>query len=278
MGKVFLDDALDEHLFRKGYAVFPLLDEQEIAELRRIFDELGPDTERNFTIDSNSPEYKQKLSQSIERVIGPKMTRMLNGYTFLACNYVVKRPGGPLLSLHQDNAILDETKYTSVNTWIPLHDVDESNGCLTVVPESHLWCDYKRAFGDRLEDSPFRNVTKLLAEKFEKPVPMKGGHALVYHSCTMHGSTPNRTDQMRVVTLSASTPIGAPVIFHHRVSPDEIELFACAEDFYYREMFVFTRPQFTPSLGVHKIHYREPYTEEEFLEMVKAKSPAQTVG
>lgn len=269
MQRVFRDPEMNRRFLRDGYVVFPLLNQSEIDQLRRAFDKFNLEEHGQFTINSMDTEYRRTLNQAIYAVMAPKVARVFDDFTFFASNFVIKPSGGQHLPLHQDNAIVDESKDMSVNTWCPLMDVDETNSCLTVVPQSHLWSDYRRAFGDKLENSPFKRVVPLLVEQYETPAPVKAGHALVYHSRTMHGSMPNDSSNLRVATLSASTPRGTQLVFHHRVSPDEIELFACEEDFYWKEMFVFTRPKFAPSLGVHRFDYGEPFSEEQFLAIVE---------
>jgi hypothetical protein len=151
----------------------------------------------------------------------------------------------------------------------------EENGCLTVIPGSHQWSKQLRAFGDQIETSPnpFRNVYQLLRDRYERPAPISRGDAILYHSRTIHGSLPNNTDQPRIACLSACLPKEAQMIFHHRHSDTEVEAFAGDDDFYWKESFVFRRPENTPSLGMVDMG-EEPLLSEEDLIALAEKTPA----
>jgi phytanoyl-CoA hydroxylase len=85
---------------------------------------------------------------------------------------------------------------TEVSAWIALDDVDVDNGCMSMVPGSHLWGNqiaFIRSLGG-FEDMP---------ETFEgKEVeivrcPVRKGEVHYHHALTWHGSHANTSDRPR---------------------------------------------------------------------------------
>ncbi len=83
-----------------------------------------------------------------------------------------------------------------VTAWVALDDVDESNGCMSMVPGSHLWgkqieflhtiTDFK-AMPDRLNDHPLR----------VRLCPVGKGEVHYHHGLTWHGSHANTSGRPR---------------------------------------------------------------------------------
>jgi len=85
---------------------------------------------------------------------------------------------------------------TEVSAWVALDDVDEGNGCMSMVPGSHLW-------GDQI---PFLWTVKDfngLPEEFEghkievRKCPVNKGEVHFHHGLTWHGSHANTSDRPR---------------------------------------------------------------------------------
>jgi ectoine hydroxylase-related dioxygenase (phytanoyl-CoA dioxygenase family) len=85
---------------------------------------------------------------------------------------------------------------TQVTAWVALDDVDVSNGCMSMVPGSHLWGD-QMAFL-RTAEGGFE-----LPKEYEgKPVevvsrPVAKGEVHYHHSLTWHGSHNNTSGRPR---------------------------------------------------------------------------------
>lgn len=85
---------------------------------------------------------------------------------------------------------------TQVTAWVALDDVDESNGCMSMVPGSHRWgdrMDYLRdaeggfELPDEYEGHPVQVV----------PRPVGKGEVHYHHSLTWHGSHGNSSGRPR---------------------------------------------------------------------------------
>jgi len=101
---------------------------------------------------------------------------------------------------HQDSLYwgILTPKDAQVTAWIALDDVDEDNGCMSMVPGSHHWghaIDYLRTLRDF---DQLRQVKEYEGHRVEVvPCPVKKGHVHYHHSLTWHGSHANRSQRPR---------------------------------------------------------------------------------
>jgi len=105
----------------------------------------------------------------------------------------VKSPGGGgAFHFHQDNQY---TRFDGpgINIWFAAMPIDESNGCLWMVPHSHFvgtLPSVKDAEG-KVSDSGLEPVRTV-------PVRMAAGDAVAFSRLTIHGSSPNPSPVPRV--------------------------------------------------------------------------------
>jgi phytanoyl-CoA hydroxylase len=86
---------------------------------------------------------------------------------------------------------------TEVTAWVALDDVDIDNGCMSMVPGSHLW-------GDQIEMiRQWKDFEKDVPSEFEgheiivRKCPVKKGEVHYHHSLTWHGSHANTSGRPR---------------------------------------------------------------------------------
>jgi phytanoyl-CoA hydroxylase len=85
---------------------------------------------------------------------------------------------------------------TQVTAWVALDDVDESNGCMSMVPGSHTWGD-RMAFlrtaegGFELPKEYEGHEVKVVTR------PVAKGEVHYHHSLTWHGSHNNTSNRPR---------------------------------------------------------------------------------
>lgn len=98
---------------------------------------------------------------------------------------------------HQDAPLWPSIKpMTMVTAWVALDDVDEGNGCMSMVPGSHLW-------GDAIQFLWTIKDFDSLPESYEgHPIsvrlcPVKKGQVHYHHSLTWHGSNANQSERAR---------------------------------------------------------------------------------
>ena len=108
---------------------------------------------------------------------------------------VCKPPGARTeLPWHQDNGYTPLIPEQYLTCWLALDDATIDNGCIWVIPGSHL--DGTKDHHNDPGGSPFR-VGHEGASDLGIPVPVKAGDVLLFSSLIMHRSGPNTSDQDR---------------------------------------------------------------------------------
>ena len=109
---------------------------------------------------------------------------------------------------HQDNGYWRCEPADLVSIWIALDDADEENGCMNVIPGSHL--EGLAAHGRAV--STKGNLPALLQVEADArravPVPVAAGHAMVHHCMTLHQTHPNRSPRDRRAMVIHYMPAG----------------------------------------------------------------------
>lgn len=109
---------------------------------------------------------------------------------------------------HQDNGVQteDADQTEMITVWFPLFDADERNGCLQVVPDSHL--------AGLLRHCPGWDGARVPDQLFEvaraTPLPVRRGSVILLNRHTCHGSLPNLSDGIRWSLDLRYNPVGQP--------------------------------------------------------------------
>jgi ectoine hydroxylase-related dioxygenase (phytanoyl-CoA dioxygenase family) len=144
-----------------------------------------------------SPPFKQLMSH-------PKITKgiaQLTGATELRIwhDQIQYKPAttGGVNMWHQDAPLWPIiAPMTEVTAWVALDDADESNGCMSMIPGSHLWGNHT----DFLRDLPSYEA---MPDEFEGHAldvvrcPVKKGEVHFHHALTWHGSHANTSGRPR---------------------------------------------------------------------------------
>ena len=131
---------------------------------------------------------------------------------FHHCKINLKLPGAKTeVSYHQDFAYTPHTNDDIVTALLFLDDIDENNGCLTVVPGSHKGPMLSLFDGDRFTGgvAPAEEKKALAASL---PCVGKAGAVCLMHTRLLHGSAANRANHSRglyicVYTAADAVPI-----------------------------------------------------------------------
>lgn len=125
------------------------------------------------------------------------------GIAIHSAKLVAKVPGSPIIChWHQDEAFYrrptDPATHsrTRMSVWIPLHDAEEENGCLWVVPGSHAWGLQPFTLVDSGQCRR-RLTRKEYADRHAIPVPVPAGSVVLFSAWTWHHSKVNTTDRVR---------------------------------------------------------------------------------
>lgn len=112
---------------------------------------------------------------------------------------------GGINQWHQDAPYWPVIKpETPVTAWIALDDVDESNGCMWMVPGSHRWGNHIKML-EKHPQSEFYDVGKDFKPPARSPVkkvkaipwPVRKGEVSFHHSMTWHASHKNLSARPR---------------------------------------------------------------------------------
>jgi hypothetical protein len=245
---VLYDETLNGHLFKYGYAHFPLLYPDEVDALRKLFFQYHqPDELSGLYITANRKDRLliYEINEQMNRIFARAIEKHFQNVKKLGGTFIVKNPDpSNILHPHQDWNIVDETRYRSFTVWVPLQDISEQNGVMYVLPGSHNWI---RGYRHITIDSVYGKIYDL-AWQYSVPVYMKAGDALVFDHALAHASKPNYTREPRICASYGLISEGAEMRIYLN-NNGNIEEYACTPD-YYLEPLAQTGPHPFPLLKV----------------------------
>ena len=104
---------------------------------------------------------------------------------------------GSAFPLHQDWTYFPTEKNTMVAAMVHISDSTEKMGRIRLLPGSNNW--------GKIQGSDGHSFIKRIHGKHSLqsaiPIQAKGGDVLFFHSCTIHGSMPNRSNKPRKTIL-----------------------------------------------------------------------------
>lgn len=133
-----------------------------------------------------------KILDIVEDLIGPNIICW-------ATHYFCKMPGDDKgVSWHQDCSYWPLTPSKTVTVWLAIDDADRENGCMRVIPGSHLAGHLDWHESDASENNVLTQTIEG-AEKFGEPVDVesKAGEISLHSDLLVHGSLPNRSKRRR---------------------------------------------------------------------------------
>jgi hypothetical protein len=230
------DAAAARAYVRDGYVVADFIGAATADRLREIHAALPEKLPQAFNVSLFSADtvMRRQVSEAIKSAFSAAMQAYLTGYRPLFALFLEKRPGTPqgALPLHQDWTFVDESRMGSLNFWCPLEDVDETNGCLWVVPGSHHLPVHPRLpFGPMACASLSQHVGGHLIA-----VPMRKGQVMIHDHRLLHASNVNHGTQSRLATACVVVPRDADLLHYYRRQEDEPGRYRCFhvdEQFFY---------------------------------------------
>ncbi|HEV7301097.1 MAG TPA: phytanoyl-CoA dioxygenase family protein [Tepidisphaeraceae bacterium] len=195
----------------EGYLPLPgLVRSDAVAALRQeVFDVLEAN---GVPADSlkRATSAADKLRQNSQYVAGTLLDALINSdatravasrliggtaHRYMPFTAVKAGGGGGTFHYHQDNNYtVHEPAIGSINIWVALVDMTPENGCLQVIPRSHLCGQIKSRNSD--DGDGHQQIDVDLNECL--PIRMRAGDAVAFTRWTVHGSGPNHTNEARV--------------------------------------------------------------------------------
>ncbi|MDB5693993.1 MAG: hypothetical protein JWO81_3056 [Alphaproteobacteria bacterium] len=155
MTAFFKEPARQEEFDRRGFIIVPLLDHDEVDQVRRQLDDARPVStspsacayEQSFC--TSDGDYRRRAHEIVSAAIGDRLMSLLNGYRLVACGVINKSPGKGVLHVHRDPDVLADRRFAAISAWCPVVDVDEANGSLMMLPGSHKLPNIEAASSSR---------------------------------------------------------------------------------------------------------------------------------
>ncbi len=218
----------------RGYTLQPFLDPADIEALRTLHRETLPAGTSEYYVTAFSSDIagKRHICECIRAIVESKMAKLAPGYRILNASFVTKKAGSTRgrLALHQDYSLVDHEQNLGLNVWIPLCDVDTTNGCMRMV-------DYSREFhhisATPPNPSPYDPLRPELEANYLTDVPMAGGTAVLFDTRILHATEENRTAADRVAVFLNLYPENAAPRLHfwNPKEPNRLEVFEVDSEF-----------------------------------------------
>src|SRR5579863_7644449 len=256
---IFRNKELNQLLESKGYVVVPFAGEEQLQKLREIYHRYNSDSPYfHSTTFSADFEMKKKVSREVAEIFEKSLNPRFEKYRPMGGSFLCKPPGeGGNMPIHQDWTIVDESKYGSYTIWVPLQDVNQNNGAITVLDGSHRLTNALR--GPSLP-VVIRDVEQGIKARM-KTLCMKAGEAFIFNHALIHASHLNRSNGNRVAVTFGLISEQATLMFYHRNEQEEIEKYLVEDDFFMKYSNIGQRPEFAEPVEILKENF-EPVTEK----------------
>jgi ectoine hydroxylase-related dioxygenase (phytanoyl-CoA dioxygenase family) len=254
MKALLRDPRLQADFDRQGFVVTPLLSGQQVNALLELYHRhiRGDVSGLYESSRHNSYAVNRSINQAIrdEVAIAGRdlfLPGKLYGGTFMVKSCADSR----VLPLHQDWSVVEE-KYRTFFVWCALMDVSRVNGCLFVLPGSHLYFQSLRS-GSYPSD---RFVLPPGLHRHVVDVPLKAGEAILYSDDVFHGSYANSGSNDRIVVTARVMEDVANLVYYHKAGEKHVDVYQADEEFYLTHIDALAKGRLPA--GARKL-YRRPY-------------------
>lgn len=269
MKHVFKDEKMQAEFEKNGYVIVDYYTDEEVAYLLQLYRNLHPKDEQGFfpSTFSKDKNYRKVADEEIRKVGDRSIQKYLQDIKVVCGSFIVKSPGEEsIMDVHQDMTLVDESEFTGINIWCPLVDLNEKNGLLYALPESHrFFPTYRGASLPTIYKNVYEEV-----KKYSTPLYLKAGEAVVFDQSILHWSKPNLSNNLRPVTNTYFTHKDAryQICYLDPKEPKKVEVFEQSDSFMTDfEQFgenIYDRPKIGKSLG--RFDYNFPELTAEFLD------------
>lgn len=271
MLSVFKEEQHQASFEKNGFVILPFYTPEEIKELEAVYHTLHPVDEKGFfpSTFSQDKSYRHQADSEIRRIGNRSIEKYCHNIKVVFGAFIVKSPGPESgMCVHQDMSLVDESRFTGINIWVPLVDLTIENGALFVLPGSHrLFPTYR---GSSIPEF-FAPVMDDMID-FLQPVLVKAGQAVFFDQSIIHFSPPNYSSKIRIVTNTYFTHQSSEYRTYYwnkeLHGSQQLEAFAQDNDFMTNfEQFgenIRDKPKVGKSLGL--VDYNFPSIDKAFLE------------
>ena len=280
MRRLFHDDNLQSQFDKDGYVNIDFMAPREIGDLINLYDGVkkyekkekkNMPTDFDCTFFFSDLEYRKRVYDTFGSFFQTKLEKLLVDYKYLIINIYDKPPGGiGEVPVHMDWSFVDESEYTSVSVWVPLHDVNRKNGTLELIKGSHKLQPYRHQKIPYLFDGLWDKLTS----KYLTPQNLRAGQICIFDSSIIHWSDNNHSNKMRTAIQLVMAPEEAPVHLYYKdpgKKAKKLEKFIVDAEFY-MNFHVDGKPESSRSCGF--VEYKtKRWTEKEMVKKIAKNNP-----
>lgn len=198
-----------------------------------------------------TPQESEAVSQEIRTTLLPFLNNLFENYEVPVASFMSKNPGEHgVCDFHRDFSILDETRFEYRNVWIPLIDIDESNGGLYVLKKSHVLFDYPLPLFEKWAYTHLQDALYCGADNLS----VKAGDLVIYADRTLHGSHLNLSNTSRPVIHLGALPKNYEMAYYFK-SGNKVKVFQVPASFYLQNKFGDVSDQYPL---IHEFEYAPP--------------------
>ncbi|MDX2001062.1 MAG: phytanoyl-CoA dioxygenase family protein [Chitinophagales bacterium] len=194
--QTFIDSQHQAFFDEQGFIVLDVLEQNQLEALKLLFQETyfaNNNPRSNFNAVSDKERNNLIRLESI-RILAPSFNKVFKNYINNGATFFLKQPSQGELGLHQDSTMVDFSEDFACYAWTPLQDVNEHNGCMFIIPKSHLFFKNYNSFTYRNTEIYLKEVVPDAIKKIE----MKAGEILFYDNRLFHGSFANQSSELRI--------------------------------------------------------------------------------
>ncbi len=269
---VFKDEELADRIHENGYAVLPLLTEDQVDQIMEIYQrEHSISAEQGgmfYSMYSSDNDYRLRVHEEIQAILQPMLETHFKHYKNIVNSFVVKMSGDQSeFYVHQDTTAMDEFRYSPLSLWIPLHDITSENGALTVIEKTHWMFSPYRGVSFPFPFSGILNTVR----RYLKPIYMKKGEVLVFDPRIVHNSMKNTSGKDRIAVICGIFDQDTRFVSCYKdpaVKNSPIELYEHEDDYVLKYANFFYDCHVRPTSGVKTGEVEDQFPQMEEAEFV----------
>src|SRR5215467_811502 len=230
MKALLRDSNLQGDFDRHGFAVTPLFSGQQVNALLDLYRfHIREDVSGLYESSRhNSYAVNRSINQAIREQVAMAGQSLFSRSKLYGGTFMVKScADSTVLPLHQDWSVVED-KYRTFFLWCPLMEVSVVNGCLFVLPGSHLYFQSLRS-GSYPSD---RFILPPGLHRYLVDVPLKAGEAILYSDDVFHGSYANKGSCDRIVVTARVMEEEANLVYYHKADEQHVDVYQADEEFY----------------------------------------------
>lgn len=240
--EIFKDKFSNENFAKDGFIIVDLLNPNEFNDLVDLYytffnkyqsTQSSVKAEYDLSFFRSNDELKKQIFKEMWSFFEQKISKYLPDYEPLIVNMFNKKPKGGEVPIHQNWTFVDENYHTSVSVWIPLCDVNRTNGTLEVVPGSHVNTSKYR--GPSIPWA-FTGIEEVLKKKHMHPLELTKGQVAIIDDAVIHYSSDNFSDYERPTIQLILKPKKAKAIHYHTNNLEKgiMDVYEVSPDFFMR--------------------------------------------